>query len=49
MELATATVTPQVEGIVTEVGFREGQEVARGDVPFRIEPRPHLAVYRRGV
>jgi multidrug efflux system membrane fusion protein len=47
--LETATVAPQVDGIVTEVAFREGQEVARGDALFRIEPRPYLAAYRQAL
>ena len=47
--LQTATVAPQVDGIVTQVTFREGQEVAAGQVLFRIEPRPYLAAYRQAL
>jgi multidrug efflux system membrane fusion protein len=45
--LQTATVAPQVDGIVTDVTFREGQDVAQGQVLFRIEQRPYLAAYRQ--
>ncbi len=47
--LQTATVAPQVDGIVTDVTFREGQEVAPGQVLFRIEQRPYLAAYRQAL
>ena len=47
--LETSTVAPQVDGIITEVAFREGQDVARGDVLFRIDARPYLAAYRQAV
>ena len=43
--LETATVAAQVDGIVTQVTFREGQEVAAGQILFRIEPSPYLAAY----
>ena len=47
--LQTATVAPQVDGIVTDVTFREGQEVAPGQVLFRIQQRPYLAAYRQAM
>lgn len=47
--LQTATVAPQVDGIVTQVTFREGQEVAAGQILFRIEPSPYLAAYRQAL
>ena len=47
--LQTATVAPQVDGIVTDVTFREGQEVVQGQVLFRIEQRPYLAAYRQAL
>jgi len=43
--IQTAAITPQVDGIITDVAFREGQDVARGDVLFRIEPRPYKAAF----
>src|ERR1700686_779567 len=36
MPLETANVASQVDGLVIEVTFREGQEVARGEVLFRV-------------
>src|SRR5256885_3596036 len=49
--VATGTVEPrqsvavqsQVTGVVTRVAFREGDEVAVGDVLFRIDDRPFQA------
>ncbi|WP_439550491.1 efflux RND transporter periplasmic adaptor subunit [Falsiroseomonas sp.] len=35
----TITVVPQVSGRITEIAFREGQEVKAGDVLLRIDPR----------
>lgn len=35
----TITVVPQVSGRITEIAFREGQEVKAGDVLVRIDPR----------
>jgi membrane fusion protein, multidrug efflux system len=39
----TARVAAQVSGLVTAVVFREGDVVRRGQVLFRIEPRPYAA------
>ena len=36
-------IRPQVDGPLLEVRFREGQDVARGDVLARIDPRPFQA------
>jgi multidrug efflux system membrane fusion protein len=47
--LQAATVAPQVDGIVTDVTFHEGQEVAQGQVLFRIQQRPYLAAYRQAM
>jgi multidrug efflux system membrane fusion protein len=41
--LQTVSVASQVSGILTEVGFEEGDEVRRGQVLFRIDPRPFQA------
>jgi len=38
--LATATVRPQVSGIVSEILYREGGAVKRGDALAQIDPRP---------
>ncbi len=52
--IQSANVTAQVDGIVTHVAFKEGQEVRKGQVLFQIEARPYqnaydqaLAAYRR--
>jgi membrane fusion protein, multidrug efflux system len=39
----TATITPQVSGLVVELTFREGETVQKGDVLVRIDPRPFQA------
>lgn len=36
-------VRPQVDGPLIEVRFREGQDVAKGDILARIDPRPFQA------
>ena len=41
--LQTASVAAQVTGLVTNVAFREGDMVRRGQVLFRIDPRPYTA------
>lgn len=38
--VATATVTPQVGGTITQILFREGQMVKRGQTLAVIDPRP---------
>jgi multidrug efflux system membrane fusion protein len=43
---STVSVKSQVEGQITKVFFREGQEVAKGAMLFRIDPRPFEAALR---
>src|SRR5262245_7898884 len=39
----TVTVRSRVDGAIIEIGFKEGQNVAAGDILFRIDPRPYKA------
>lgn len=41
--LATVTVKSQLSGYLTEIRFREGQTVAKGDVLAQVDPRPYAA------
>ena len=45
--LQTVAVASQVSGILTEVGFNEGDEVRRGQVLFRIDSRPYQAALKQ--
>src|ERR1041385_4735716 len=40
----TASVQAQVTGILTRVAFREGDDVAAGQLLFQIDPRPFQAM-----
>ena len=40
----TAAIRPRVDGTLEQVFFTEGQEVKRGDLIARIDPRPYQAV-----
>ncbi len=41
--LATVTVRSQAAGNITQIGFREGQDVKRGDLIAQIDSRPYQA------
>lgn len=45
----TVTVRAQVDGTLVEVKFREGQDVAAGDVLARIDPATYQAQYDQAV
>ena len=47
--IQSASVASQVDGIVTEVLFHEGQEVARGQPLFQVDPRPYRNAYDQAV
>ncbi|HLX95644.1 MAG TPA: efflux RND transporter periplasmic adaptor subunit [Verrucomicrobiae bacterium] len=40
---STVTVHSQIQGMISEVHFQEGQEVKKGDLLFTIDPRPAQA------
>lgn len=41
--LATVTVKSQISGYLTEIKFREGQTVKKGDLLAQVDPRPYQA------
>src|SRR5437773_3192388 len=43
---STVAIKAQVGGELIEVGFHEGQDVRRGDLLFRIDPRPYEAALK---
>ena len=43
LAISSVTIRPQVGGILSEVHFKEGQEVKQGDLLFTIDPRPMQA------
>lgn len=45
--LHAVTLRPQVEGVLAEVRFREGQDVRRGDLLARIDDREYAAALLR--
>ena len=44
---ASVDVRPRVSGYVTAVGFKDGQDVAKGQLLFQIDPRPYEALYEQ--
>jgi len=44
---ATVSIKARVDGQIVEVKFREGQAVTKGEVLFRIDPRPYQAALRQ--
>jgi len=44
---STVSIKARVDGQITEVAFKEGEEVRRGQVLFRIDPRPFEAQLRQ--
>jgi len=43
MAISTVTIHSQIQGMISEVHFKEGQEVKKGDLLFTIDPRPTQA------
>jgi membrane fusion protein, multidrug efflux system len=43
----TANVTSLVEGVITEIAFREGQDVVKGQKMFQIDERLYRAAYNQ--
>ena len=43
----TVSIKARVDGQIVEVKFREGQAVAKGEVLFRIDPRPYQSTLRQ--
>jgi len=44
---STVALRARVDGQIVEVKFREGEPVGKGDVLFRIDPRPYEAALRQ--
>ena len=44
---STVSVKARVDGQIVEVGFKEGEEVRRGQTLFKIDPRPYEAALRQ--
>jgi len=43
LSLSTVTIHSQIQGMISAVHFQEGQEVAKGDLLFTLDPRPSQA------
>jgi len=44
---STISVKSQIEGVLTRVYFKEGQDVKKGDLLFTIDPRPYEATLKQ--
>lgn len=44
---STVSVKARVDGQIVEVGFKEGEEVRKGQTLFKIDPRPYEAALRQ--
>jgi membrane fusion protein, multidrug efflux system len=44
---STVAVKARVDGQILEVGFREGQQVSKGQILFQIDPRPFEAALKQ--
>jgi multidrug efflux system membrane fusion protein len=47
--VASVTVTPQVSGVITQVLYKEGQLVKKGEVLATIDPRPFQAALDQAI
>src|SRR5690242_8009838 len=47
--IQSASVASQVDGIITNVFFQEGQEVSKGQPLFQVDPRPYRNAYEQAV
>ena len=47
--VSTSAITAQVDGLITHVYFREGQDVEKGAMLFQIEDRPYRAAYSQAL
>jgi membrane fusion protein, multidrug efflux system len=45
--LSTVSVKARVDGQILEVNFKEGEEIKKGSVLFKIDPRPYEAALRQ--
>ena len=45
----TVTIRAQIDGQLTKLAVKEGQEVKTGDLLFEIDPRPYQAAYDQAV
>jgi multidrug efflux system membrane fusion protein len=43
----TVSIKARIDGQIMEVKFREGQAVSKGEILFRIDPRPYQATLRQ--
>ena len=43
----SVVIRPQISGELTQVGFREGQDIQKGAVLFQMDQRPYLAALKK--